>query len=510
MPTVHTLPENPDLGQLRLQARTLQRAVHAGDAGAIARVLARHPDGVPEDPSALTLATAQLVIAREYGFASWPRLRHYLTVVEQHGWDSPRARSAAGDPADEFCRLACLSYQEDDGPDRWERARRLLAERPGLTDNHVWAAAAAAEPATVGRLLAGDAGLARRRGGPYRWAPLCYLAYSRFDLTVPAEPVLTVARLLLDADADPGEGYLWAGRPYPFTLLTGVFGEGELGPVHQPRHPHAPALARLLLDAGAEPNDSQALYNRMFRPDNEHLELLLQYGLGTGDGGPWRARLGELIDSPPELLRVQLRWAVEHGYLDRVRLLVHYRVDFRTPYRGGDGPQWLPDDGRTPAELAALNGHPVIVDFLVSQGAAAPALDPPDELIAAALRGDREEALRLRETHPQAAAGARRANPGLPVWAAANGRYEAAALLVELGFDVNARGRGDTPAPGEWETALHHAAARGDLDLARRLLGLGADPSIRDARFGATPRDWARHFGQLAMAEFLEAPARGR
>ena len=84
-------------------------------------------------------------------------------------------------------------------------------------------------------------------------------------------------------------------------MLTGVFGEGELGPVRQPRHPHSLALGRLLLEAGADPNDGQALYNRMFEPGNDHLELLFEFGLGTGDGGPWRRRLGAALDTPAEM-----------------------------------------------------------------------------------------------------------------------------------------------------------------------------------------------------------------
>ena len=111
---------------------------------------------------------------------------------------------------------------------------------------------------------------------------------------MPAERVLTAARQLLDAGADPNDGYLFDALPSPFTLLTGVFGHGELGPQRQPRHPHWQALGRLLLDAGADPNDAQTLYNRMFEPDNSHLELLFEYGLGTGDGGPWKTRIEEL------------------------------------------------------------------------------------------------------------------------------------------------------------------------------------------------------------------------
>jgi ankyrin repeat protein len=503
MPTVHTLPENPRLDRLRGEARALQRAVQAGDPAAVARVQRQHPDGVPADPTTFRLTTAQLVVAREYGLPSWPRLRRYLDLVADHGWDATSADRPANDPADELCRLACLSYQHDDGPDRWARARRLLAERPDLTGDHVWAAATAAQPAPVRRLLDADPALARRRGGPYHWTPLFHLAYSRLDPAVPADAVLTVARQLLDAGASPAEGYLWNGRPYPFTLLTGAFGEGELGPERQPRHPHSLALARLLLDAGANPNDSQTLYNRQFRPDDDHLELLLAYGLGTGDGYPWQARLGGLVDPPAELLRVQLRWAIWHDLPDRVRLLVRHGVDFRSPFRAaGGGPAWLPDDQRTPAELAAWCGNLGIVEFLTTQDAHPPALDPAGALVAAAFRADRAAVEGLRAAHPAAAAQAQRDRPGLIVWAAAQGRTETVALLAELGFDVNARGRGDVPVEGGHDTALHHAAARGDLELARLLLSLGADPDIVGG-YHATPLGWARHFGHQPIVDLL-------
>lgn len=73
----------------------------------------------------------------------------------------------------------------------------------------------------VGRLLAEQPRRVAERGGPLRWRPLYYLVYSRFDLAVPAERVLAVARQLLDAGADPNEGYLFDALPSRFTLLTG-------------------------------------------------------------------------------------------------------------------------------------------------------------------------------------------------------------------------------------------------------------------------------------------------
>ena len=61
------LPDRPHLDQVRYQARELQRAAAAGDNAArrqIHSVAARR----------VTLASAQLAVARQYGFASWPQL----------------------------------------------------------------------------------------------------------------------------------------------------------------------------------------------------------------------------------------------------------------------------------------------------------------------------------------------------------------------------------------------------------------------------------------------------
>lgn len=479
-----SLPEHPNLDQLRSQARDLQRAVRAGAPAAADRI-ARHRFAASTD---FPLSAAQLVVARDYGFASWPRLRRYLDTVAEHGWTN-RPAGADEPPADGFCRLACLTYTRDDGPGRWQAAARQLAERPELTADHIWAAAAAAEVSTVERLLAGDRQLARRRGGPHGWRPLAYLAYSRVD----GGDAVAIARRLLEAGADPNEGYLWHGLPIPFTLLTGVFGEGEQGPTRQPRHPRSLELARLLLEAGADPNDGQALYNRMFGPDNDHLELLFSAGLGRGDGGPWRAWVGELLDDPATMVRGQLRWAVEHGHLDRVRLLLAHGVDVRTPY----------EDGRTAWQLARLSGATAIAELLAADGGQPSTMDPVAEFVAAALRVDRPALAQLVADHPDVVGRARAQRPGLVVWAAARGGLPAVELLVELGFDVNALGRDDVPVEQGWQTALHHAAAAGDPDLARALLAMGADPTLVDARFGATAAAWARHTGHTGLATLL-------
>ena len=492
MPAV-PLPDNPSLEQLRKQAKDVRDLARAGVSGALDLVAAHHPKGAHP----VSLAGAQLVVARHYGFTSWARLKHHLEIIERYR-RAPDEVAETADPADEFLALACLRYGGD-VPSRWERAARLLAGHPGITRSSIHSAAAAADQAAAHALLQDDPALAGRPGGPYGWEPLLYLVYARHDPAVSEAATLGTARLLLDHGADPNAGYLWHGLPSPFTAVTGALGNGE---GNQPEHPHAFALASLLLGAGADPNDGQALYNRQFTADDRHLVLLLEHGLGRGDGGPWRARLGHTIDSPYELVRSQLWWAIVHDMRDRVKLLVSRGADFHSLFRAPDGrPSWArTSDGRTPAEVAALAGCPELVEWLVAQGAARPAAEGADGLIAAALAGDRPTVARLR-AHTKAA---RTQRPALIVWAAARCKRDAIPLLAELGFDVNALGRTDIPMEQAWETALHEAAAQGDILLARLLLDLGADPSIKDARFDSTPLGWARHFGQQAMVELLE------
>ena len=495
MPTVH-LPDDPNLEQLRKQAKDLRDEARAGRPDALDLIAEHHPKGAHP----VTLTGAQLVLARRYGFPSWARLKRHVETI-QHFRRAPDEVPASDDVAAEFARLACLHYGDDDSPARRAEACQLLAEHPSLTRMSIHAAAAAADAAAIEEHLRTHPTLASTEGGPYRWEPLMYLAYARHDPDIDRDAVLASAQLLLDHGADPNAGYLWHGLPTPFTVLTGVFGNGELGATNQPAHPHAGPLAALLLDAGADPNDGQSLYNRQFRDNDEHLELLLRYGLGQGDGGLWRERLGDALEAPTEMVRRQLWWAIVHDQRDRVRLLAEHGIDVRTRYEVEEpAPIWSRFvDGRTPAELAALNGSLDIVDDLVALGADPPQLEGADALVAAILAGDRPGV----DDHLDSVEDAKARRPGLIVWAAARRRPDAVALAAELGFDVDALARGDVPMDQPWQTALHTAVSDGDVEMARLLLSLGADPTIRDARFDSTPLGWAEYLDKPELVELL-------
>ena len=77
---VRRLPVRPDPEQLQRQAKEFLRAIHAGDASAIAELREYHPESI--DPPATKLADAQLVLARSYQASSWTRLVHAVRLAD--------------------------------------------------------------------------------------------------------------------------------------------------------------------------------------------------------------------------------------------------------------------------------------------------------------------------------------------------------------------------------------------------------------------------------------------
>jgi ankyrin repeat protein len=487
------LPGNANLEHLKKGAKSFQRAVRSGDSGATEVVREFHPGlghasaGSPE-LTAFSRADAQLVVARRFGFASWPKLKSHLELV------APYARSPHEQPSgpsltediervDEFLRLACLTYGGDH-PDRWGRARGLLVAHPELARFSIHTMVVAGDAAAARSLLERDPSQASLQGGPHAWEPLLYLAYSRLGCIAPRMSALDTARLLLAHGADPDAGYLWEGLIPPFTALTGVFGSGT---GDAPAHPDSLPFARLLLEAGADPNDAQTMYNRQWDPDDAWLELLFEFGLGTGDGGPWRRLIGARQASPRQMLEDLLITAAHHGFLERVRLLLARGVD-----PTGAGTSHPIYEGRTPVQEAALGGYPEIVSLLTTAGAGK--ADQVETLLAAVTAGDRRTVEGLLEADAGLTGRAIGRHPDQLIRAAEKNSLEAVALLIELGFDVNTMYR---TAP------LHEAAMRGNLAMIRLLLEHGADPNARDRSYDATPAGWAEHHNQTEAERYL-------
>ena len=97
---VKSLPSSPSLEHLKYQARDLRNALTRGHPEALARVREFHPRFArlsDDEFRALkfSLADAQLVIAREYGFPGWPKLKRHIE-------NSARAAAATAGPSSGF------------------------------------------------------------------------------------------------------------------------------------------------------------------------------------------------------------------------------------------------------------------------------------------------------------------------------------------------------------------------------------------------------------------------
>jgi hypothetical protein len=110
-----SLPHRPSLESLRKQAKKLARNIDAGDTDAIARAQLQ----LPNIELPLTQRNAQLVIAREYGFAGW----HDLTA---------EVRKRLGKDLERAAAHAQRAIHNNDV----ERLKQMLAEYPALLSWH--------------------------------------------------------------------------------------------------------------------------------------------------------------------------------------------------------------------------------------------------------------------------------------------------------------------------------------------------------------------------------------
>jgi ankyrin repeat protein len=317
------------------------------------------------------------------------------------------------------------------------RAEALLAARPELVDDP-WAALA------LGRAWRGDPSTP---GGPRGWAPLLYVCHSCF-------PSAALAQELLARGADPNPTF-----ENEYGHMSALYGAAGVT--------HDAELTRVLLEAGADPDDGESLYHSTESPDPTCLALLLAHGATTSHTN---ALAHALDDERPEHVRLLLAAGAdpnEHAHVahavrrgrgpEVVRLLAEHGADVDRP--GGE--TWRGNVPlRTPYQHARLRARNDLADTLAQLGAST-AVDPADAAVESLARG---------ELPTTALAGALDVDQQeVIVLAALRGHLAAVVDAVGPGF----RGVvGGSPAG----SLVEHAAWVGDAALVERLLALGAEP----------------------------------
>ena len=256
---------NLNLEQQRKRAKDLRRAHREGNAEAAVRV-ARHLPRARNLSAAEVLATpfslseAQLVVAREAGFSSWPSMKHQI-------------EGAALGEADSGEALIDDAFAGND-----DAVRTALDRDPSAARRSIHVATAVGDVEAVFALLDADPSMADRRGGRRAWTPLLYLCCSRYRRS---EPDMTAARVyiarrLIELGADANA----TGQEPGFTSdsVTQIFDEHKWQAVEGAAgRVVSLELVRLLVFAGAALAKTTAALTQAVRGgDIEVLRFLLE------------------------------------------------------------------------------------------------------------------------------------------------------------------------------------------------------------------------------------------
>jgi len=452
-----SLPERPDLDQLRRQAKELRDAARDGDPSAVER-FARHHPSAPR--GTVTLAAAQLVIARELGFSSWPRLK---AAVD--------ARTAAPERRAEVFATASIEG-------RTREAQGILDAIPDVARSSLAAAAVLGDAEQVRRALAVDPAAAVAIDEVRGWPPLLYVCYSSWHRIDPgrAAGMADAVRVLLDAGASPDTNN-GASEGYRSALKGSV----EL---------NNPDVARVLLEAGANPDQGRPIADAAGLRDNRCLELLLSHGARVV-AGTWTVGAAVYADDGHAV--ALLLDAMEHDGAQAAReateALTDGVVDASSDVvaallgAGADPNAYDNDRGMSALRRAVRAGRDENAALIVRAGATDDS-DDIDRFLGACVHADRQSAEQLLAEHPDLRDRMTEDDRATVVETAGSGSAAGVGLMLDLGFSPHARNSfGEQP--------LHAAAYAGSADVVRLLIDAGADVDGRDARFDATPLAFA-------------------
>lgn len=454
-----SLPSRPNLEQLKNQAKDLLKSHKAGDLQAVERFRANHPrwSNVSDSEiraARLSLNDAQLVIAREYGFANWPKLKEHVLFE-------------SNDPHELFKK----AFQTNDASlfrevlDRHPQFKAKINEPIGPFDSPAIIHARTREMLEV--LLEAGADInARSRW----WAG----GFGLLDLAEPNLAAYAIQRgAVVDVHAAARLGLIEKLRELvgaDSTLVHARGGDGQT-PLHFASTIEA---AEFLLEHGADIDARDVDHEstpaqHMVRERQDIARYLV--GRGCGTDILMAAALGD-----PELVR---------KHLDADPNCIHTRVsDEYFPKRnqksGGTIYQWTLGFHMSAHDVAKQFGHEDVFRLLMERS-------PTDvKMLAACWAADAQGVQSLLAEYPDLVAQLTDAYGHQVAHAARNNNLAAVRVMLAAGLPVDALGQhGATP--------LHWAAFHGNVEMAREIVRYHPPLELTDADFKSTPLGWAIH-----------------